>query len=178
MDEQEAIRQLKHGDIGGLEFLVNLHQGKAVRTAYLITRDPALAEDVVQEAFLQAYRSIRHFDPTRPFGPWFMRSVVHAAVKAARGNSPDPQGETLEELFADEASVEELVETAEFQERLRAALGNLPPRQRAVIVQRYFLDMGEAEMAAGLETAPGTIKWLLHEARRRLHSLLSERNSR
>jgi RNA polymerase sigma-70 factor, ECF subfamily len=54
-----------------------------VRAACLITRDVALAEDVVQEAFLQAYRSIRHFDLSRPFGPWFMRSVVHAAVKAA-----------------------------------------------------------------------------------------------
>ena len=84
MDEQQAIQRLKRGDIGGLEIFVNVYQVRAVRTAYLITRDVALAEDVVQDAFLQTYRSIRHFDQDRPFGPWFMRSVVNAAVKAAQ----------------------------------------------------------------------------------------------
>jgi DNA-directed RNA polymerase specialized sigma24 family protein len=84
MDEKQAIRGLKRGDIGGLEVLVTLYQVRAVRTAYLITGEAALAEDVTQEAFLQAYRSIRHFDQVRPFSPWFMRIVVHTAVKAAQ----------------------------------------------------------------------------------------------
>jgi len=182
MDEQKAIQRLMHGDVGGLEILVSLYQVKAVRTAYLITHDPALAEDVVQEAFLQIYRSIRHFDQARPFGPWFMRSVVHAAVKAAqrtsRQVSPHSKGQTLEELLADSTSVEDQVETAELQRQVWIALENLTPRQRAVVVQRYFLDMSEREMAAELETAPGTIKWLLHVARERLRSLLSERNAK
>ena len=78
MDETQAVQQLKQGDISGLEFLVARHQVKAVRTAYLITRDLGLAEDVAQDSFLQAFRSIRGFDSTRPFEPWFMRSVVNA----------------------------------------------------------------------------------------------------
>jgi hypothetical protein len=53
MEEQEAIARLKRGDIGGLEALVRKHQVQAVRTAYLITRDRALAEDIVQTAFLR-----------------------------------------------------------------------------------------------------------------------------
>ncbi len=81
MDEQQAIQRLKKGDIGGLEFLVACHQMKAVRTAYLITRDASLAEDVVQDAFILAFRAIRGFDDTRPFEPWFMRSVVNASLK-------------------------------------------------------------------------------------------------
>ena len=84
MDEQEAIRRLKSGDIGGLEVLVTLYQVRAVRTAFLITRDAAQAEDAVQEAFLQIYRSIRHFDQNRPFAAWFMRSVINAALKIAQ----------------------------------------------------------------------------------------------
>ena len=78
MDEKQAIQRLKIGDIGGLEFLVTRHQVKAVRTAYLITRDAALAEDIVQDSFLQAYRSIGSFDRTHPFELWFMRNVVNA----------------------------------------------------------------------------------------------------
>jgi RNA polymerase sigma-70 factor, ECF subfamily len=179
MDEQQAIQRLKHGDAGGLEILVSLYQVRAVRTAYLITHDPAMAEDVVQETFLQVYRSIEHFDQARQFGPWFMRSVVHAAIKAAQRQSrqvhPTANGPTLEELFADNESVEEQVETAEFQKRVWTAMDNLSPHQRAAIVERYFLDMSEKEMAVELEIAPGTVKWLLHEARQRLRNLLSER---
>jgi Sigma-70, region 4. len=54
----------------------------------------------------------------------------------------------------------------------------LNPRERAVVVQRYFLDMSERDMAEELETPPGTVKWLLHAARERLRSLLSERASK
>jgi RNA polymerase sigma-70 factor, ECF subfamily len=67
MDEQRAIQRLKAGDIGGLEILVTLYQVRAVRTAFLITRDAAQAEDSVQDAFIQIYRSFRHFDQDRPF---------------------------------------------------------------------------------------------------------------
>jgi len=181
MDEQQAIRQLKSGDIGGLEILVNLYQLRAVRTAFLITRDAALAEDAVQEAFLQIYRSIRHYDLNRPFAAWFMRSVVNAAVKAARKSSrqapeaPDSNEAWLESLPSDEELVEQQVEVSEIQRRVWEAMRNLSPRQRAAIVQRYYLDMSEKEISAELVAAPGTIKWLLHAARKNLRSLLSER---
>ena len=181
MDEQQAIQQLKRGDISGLEILVNEYQVRAVRTAYLITRDVALAEDVVQDAFLQAYHSIRHFDQDRPFGPWFLRSVVNAAVKTAQKAarqiqaSPISDNSTLEDLLTTGVSVEEQVETAEFQRQVWEAMQSLSPRQRAAIVQRYYLDMSEKEIAAELEAAPGTVKWLLHAARKNLRALLSER---
>src|SRR5690349_13434205 len=81
MDEQQAIQKLKYGDVSGLEFLVRRFQLKAVRVAYLITRDPGTAEDVVQDCFVRAYRSIHSYDEARPFEPWFMRTVVNASVK-------------------------------------------------------------------------------------------------
>jgi RNA polymerase sigma-70 factor (ECF subfamily) len=82
MDEKQAIQRLKNGDISGLEFLVACHQMKAVRTVYLITRDLGLAEDIVQDCFINVFHAARGFDATRPFEPWFVRSVVNAAVKA------------------------------------------------------------------------------------------------
>ena len=184
MDEQEAIRRLKSGDIGGLEVLVSLYQVRAVRTAFLITRDAAQAEDAVQEAFLQIYRSIRHFDQNRSFAAWFMRSVVNAAVKIAQKSARqipagfDPDESWLEGLPAEDEPVEGQVESSEFQRQLWESMQNLSPRQRAAIVQRYFLDMSEKEIAAELEAAPGTVKWLLHAARKNLRSLLSERTEK
>jgi len=182
MNEQRAIQRLKRGDIRGLELLVDLYQVRAVRVAYLITRDVPLAEDVVQDAFLQAYRSIRHFDASRPFGPWFLRSVIHAASKAAqksaRQASLDPTAEDarLEDLLAADETVEGQVESGEFQRLVWEAMQKLLPRQRAAIVQRYFLDMSEKEIAAELQAAPGTVKWLLYVARDRLRALLTERS--
>lgn len=82
MDEREAIEHLRAGDSRGLEVLVRLHQVQAIRTAYLITRDVALAQDVVQATFLRAYERIDQLDPHRPFAPWFLSSVVHDAIKA------------------------------------------------------------------------------------------------
>ena len=182
MDEQRAIRQLKQGDIGGLEFLVSRYQVKAIRAAYLITRDPGLAEDVVQECFVQAYRSIRSFDEARPFEPWFMRSVVNAAVKVMQksgrqvqvGNGED--GSIFAELVAKVESVEEQVESIEIQNQVWQAMQKLSPRQRAVIVQKYFLEMSEKDMAAESSRAVGTIKWLLNAARERLRGVLAERS--
>ena len=181
MDEQQAIQRLKSGDIGGLEILVNLYQVRAVRTAFLITQDPAQAEDAVQDAFLQIYRSIRHFDQDRPFSAWFMRSVVNAAVKTARKSVRgmatrfDQDGSWFESLATEDESVEQQVESSEFQGQLWKVMQRLSPRQRAAIVQRYFLDMSEKDMAEELKAAPGTVKWLLHAARKNLRSLLSER---
>ena len=75
--ERAAVDVLRRGDIAGLEILVRLHQVRAVRAAYLVTRDRALAEEVVQEAFVRAYDRIDQFDPGRPFAPWLLRSVVN-----------------------------------------------------------------------------------------------------
>jgi len=55
MDDLQAIQRLKAGDIGGLEALMERHQAKAVRTAFLITHDENLAEDVIQDTFVRIY---------------------------------------------------------------------------------------------------------------------------
>ena len=178
MNEQQAVQRLKRGDLSGLEFLVKCYQVKAVRTAYLITRDLGLAEDVVQDSFIQAYRGIRGFDTTRSFEPWFMRSVVNASVKLMQRSARQIQigdeadESLLIELAARVESVESQVESLEVQNQIWEAMQKLSPRQRAVLVQRYFLGMSEAEMANESGTAKGTIKWLLNAARERLRSLL------
>ena len=61
MDEYRAIQRLKHGDIGRLEWLVAQHYKKATQTAFLITRDPQLAQDNVQNTSLKVYQSIASF---------------------------------------------------------------------------------------------------------------------
>ena len=181
MKEQEAIARLKRGDVGGLEALVRRYQVQAVRTAYLITRDRALAEDTVQAAFLRAYERIDQFDAGRPFGPWFLRSVANDAVKAATRRERQVSLETsaggekasLADLLADpNPGPDEAAEAADLRQKVWDALGSLPPAQRAAIVLRYYAGLSEAEMAEQLACPPGTVKWRLHAARKRLRRLL------
>ena len=182
MEEYKAIQLLKDGKISSLEFLVKRYQVKAVRTAYLITRDLGLAEDAVQDCFVRVFRSIRTFDVSRPFEPWFMRSVVNASVKMMQKSVRQEQvGDEADEsifaeLIATAESIETQVESIEFQNEVWDAMQKLSPRQRAVIVQRYFLEMSEKEMAEDAGSATGTIKWLLNAARERLRVLLAERS--
>jgi RNA polymerase sigma-70 factor, ECF subfamily len=175
MDDVQAIRCLKQGDIGGLEILVRRYQLKAVRTAFFVTHDEPLAEDVVQETFLHLYFYIDRFDETRPLEPYLMRAVVNAALNAVRKENRQTNVEdtqAYEVLLSQAASVETEVEFGQIKREVLDALFELPPRQRAAIVQRYYLEMSERDMAAALDAAPGTVKWLLNIARTQLRRRL------
>jgi RNA polymerase sigma-70 factor, ECF subfamily len=180
-NEKQAIAHLKTGNLSGLAVLVQAHQVKAVHAALLIVRDQGTAEEIVQEAFLQAYRKIDQFDDRRPFGPWFMRSVIHAALKTAEKQKrvealEEPQdGCRIAEWLIDPGlAPQQVVETAEFREAVWQALAKLTPNQRAAVVMRYFLDESESEMVSKLNRPLTTIKWWLHSARQKLKLNLSE----
>ena len=176
-----AVARLKRGDLSGLEALVRRYQVRAVHAAYLIVGDRAQAEDVAQSAFIHAAEKIGQFDDRRPFGPWFLHSVVHAALKAAKRQKrlvsleadPAGMGNPLADLLADPAPCPEaLIESEETRRAVWQALGQLSPEQRAVIVMRHFLEMSEAEMTVKLQKPSSTVKWWLHTARQRARNLL------
>ncbi len=185
LNEQEAISRLKQGDITGLETLVETYQVHAVRTAYLVTHDRHLAQDVVQTAFLRVFDRRRQFDASRPFGPWFLRIVVNDAIKAV--SRRDREVSLDERMAEDDVALgdllpdsspgpEELAEQAEVRQAVWAALERLPPTQRASVVLHYYLGLKQEEIAERTGRAPGTIKWRLHAARERLRSLLGTVN--
>lgn len=180
--EQQAIRRLKAGDLSGLELLVTRYQVRAVHTALLILGERAAAEDLVQELFFQIPRKLNTFDEQRPFAPWFMRSVVNAALKTARRRerfiSLDQEtttGENPAEAWLVDPNLcpEDLAITAETRQQIWAALGKLKPEQRAVVVLRYYLEMSDSEITAALDRPLTTVKWWLHAARMQLKKLLS-----
>src|SRR5262249_44118745 len=142
-------------------------------TAYLITRDQALAEDIAQNAFVRVHERIRQYDPERPFEPWFFRVIINDAVKAAsrqRNVSIDANIEgsdlSLADLLVDPTpDPADEFERREIQRIVWDAMEQLTPKQRAVAVLRYYLGYGEAELADTLTLPVGTVKWRLHAAR-------------
>jgi RNA polymerase sigma-70 factor (ECF subfamily) len=185
VDERTAIAQLKRGEIRGLDALMRIYQVRAVRAAYVVTHDLALAEDIVQSAFIRAYERIEQFDESRPFGPWFLRGVVNSAATAAGQRrrfvplTPARDAEDAVAAHADANAVvgaepdpETLILQAETHAELWQALDQLPPAQRAAAVLRLYLELPEAEAAARLGVPTGTVKSRLNAARTRLRLVL------
>lgn len=178
MTEAQAIRRLKKGDIGGMEELVELYQQKSLRTACLITRDEETAKDAVQEAFLRIYQRIRFFDESKPFEPYLLRSVVNTAINLAEKRSKEvgleedlPRAD-VQLLFTRVASTEDDVEYRQLKQEILEGISKLSPRERAVIIERYYLDLSEKEMADMHDVAPGTVKWVLNVARKKLRTFM------
>lgn len=181
LEEKLAIARLKQGDLDGMEVLVKRYQAQAIYTAYLIARDMKLAEDIVQDAYLRAAEKIAQFDESRSFGPWFLRSVVHASIKAAErqkrlvpldGNGDEEISSVTRWLLDPKPGPDEIAETRETRQIVWKALGQLTPEQRAVIILRHFLEMNEKEITRQLGRPLTTIHWWLRAARNRLREIL------
>jgi RNA polymerase sigma-70 factor (ECF subfamily) len=173
MREEEAIAVLREGDPAGLESLVERHQLEALRTALIITGDRPTAEDVVEEAFVKVFQRIRQFRRGAPFAPWFYRIVVNEALSATRRRALLAPLSPATDTRPDPApGPEQLAELSELQAHLLAAVRELPPRERAAVVLRYYLDLDERAVAATLGWPLGTVKTRLHRARVRLRGLI------
>jgi RNA polymerase sigma-70 factor, ECF subfamily len=152
-DERAWIRGAQAGSLPDLEALFKDHWPRAYRAAYLVVHDGAAAEDIAQEAFLSAIRTLDRFDRRRPFGPWLHRIVVNRAIDWARARALRAEvGEPGLELAAGEP-----VEGATYSQPVLAALAELSPEHRAVIVLRHLLEYTPSEIARILELPRGTV---------------------
>ena len=118
-------------------------------------------------------------DETRSFEPYLLHSITHAALnvakKEARHTIFDEDSDPMvpEQLLQKASNAEDPIEYNCLKQEIYAALARLKPHERMVIIERYYLEMSEKEMATRHASAPGTIKWLLNSARRRLRNLIS-----
>jgi RNA polymerase sigma-70 factor, ECF subfamily len=148
-DERAWVRGAPAGSAPDLEALFRAFWPRAFRAAYLVAHDAAAAEDIAQEAFLAAIRSLDRFDRRRPFGPWLHRIVVNRAIDYARGRKLRAESE-LHDVSAEPPERGDA-------EALAGAIARLPPEQRAVIVLRHLLDYTPGEIADLLDLPRGTV---------------------
>jgi RNA polymerase sigma-70 factor (ECF subfamily) len=151
-DERAWIRGAQSGSVSDLEALFRHHWPRAYRAAYLVVHDSGAAEDIAQEAFLAALRNLEHFDYRRPFGAWLHRIVVNRAIDWSRSRALRPEAAAeVEQLSAPKRPETDDAET------LAAALAELSPEHRAVIVMRHLLEYTPGEIAKALGLPRGTV---------------------
>jgi RNA polymerase sigma-70 factor, ECF subfamily len=153
------VRGAQRGSVADLEALFRHHWPRAYRAAYLVVHDSAAAEDIAQEAFLAAVRSLDRFDRRRPFGPWLHRIVVNRAIDwtRARALRAEAAAEAVPEAPAPDAP-------APLDDEILSALADLGPEHRAVVVLRHLLGYTPGEIAAMLELPRGTVNSRLRRA--------------
>lgn len=174
MEDQALIGNARRGDVGAFEELVRRHQETAFRTAYLVLRDAAEAEDAAQEAMLKAYRAINRFREGSAFRPWLLKIVSNQALTMAR--SRRRRGAAAERLAAEPPAFADVDDTVIDRERARIiwrALESLKEHERIVVYLRYFLALPERELAEYLGVAPGTVKSRLSRALDHLRQIMS-----
>jgi len=147
------VRAAQDGSAVAMEELFRRYWSGAHRAAFLVVHDAALAEDVAQEAFLAAVRSLHRFDRRRPFRPWLHRIVVNRAIDHARAR--EVRREVPAELVGDPEADPPRV--SESSGDLMGALAALPPEQRAVVVLRHLLGYTPGEIARLLGLPRGTV---------------------
>ncbi len=158
------MRGAQAGSASDLEALFRAYWPRSFRAAYLVVQDAAAAEDIAQEAFLAAIRSLDRFDRRRPFGPWLHRIVVNRAIDWTRARKLRAEAELDETLAADDTP-------HTFDDDTLAKLNALPPEHRAVIVLRHLLEYTPGEIADLLDLPRGTVNSRL---RRGLDSLAED----
>ena len=170
--ESELVGRVRQGDTEAFGELVRRYERRAFAVAYRLTGQRQDAEDMVQDAFIAALDKLDGFDAERPFGPWFFRILVNRGASLSRARKVRAT-EEIPGTIGDTAPLpDRLAEHAETGERVRAAIATLSARQR-LVVQLYELDgFTTAEVADMLEIAEPTVRWTLHEARRRLRAEL------
>jgi RNA polymerase sigma-70 factor (ECF subfamily) len=153
------VRAAQRGSADAIDELFRRHWPAAHRAAWLVVHDAAAAEDIAQEAFLSALRALDRFDRRRPLGPWLHRIVVNRAIDWSRGRAlrPETAADTLPEPAAPDAS-------AAIGDEVVAALADLGPEHRAVVVLRHLLGYTPGEIATMLDLPRGTVNSRLRRA--------------
>lgn len=193
-DERELVRRCREGSEAAYAELVRSHRPRLYLLAYRLTGDRETAEDVVQETFLAAFRSIEKVDPRPSLSPWLNTIVLRTAGRAASrarsraGSSLDQAtfnpvaglsaahaiGETL--MDADPgADPYAAAEAAELRRDLAAALIELPFKYRAAVVLRHVIGLDYAEAARELDLPLNTYKSHLLRGTKLLREALLER---
>jgi RNA polymerase sigma-70 factor, ECF subfamily len=168
--DRELVRRMQADDLAAFEAFFARHRSLIQRTAHALTGDPSVAEEVLQDTFMRAYRHRASLRTDVSPVPWLYRVALNLCYSrmARRRLSEEPIGETTAELRDHAPEPAELVEREELRRAIRRGVAALPEKHKLVIVLYYLHGLSLQETAAALDIRLGTAKSRIHYA---LHAL-------
>jgi RNA polymerase sigma-70 factor (ECF subfamily) len=186
--EQQLVKRTLHGETYAFEELVNTYQNKVYMLAYRYMGNEDDANDMAQEAFIKAYRSLRSFKGDSSFGTWIYRITTNVCLDELRRRKrkivplslDEPlatlDGDDIEREIIDQSlAVDVLFEQKEFTQNLQLLLDEMKPEHKTVIVLRDVMELSYEEIADVLNCSIGTVKSRISRARGVLQKKLVQR---
>lgn len=190
-DERAVVQAVLDGDRDAYRLLVDRESGAVVRACLRVLGDHGEAEDIAQDAFVTAYRSLATWRGEGPFGAWVTRIAIRLALRRAgrrrtvtwrapaglgeQPDGPDPADRAADRLAIDAAprtDPAQLAVRAERASEVRAAVTALPEPYREVVALRFFADASLDDISRATDRPLGTVKTHLHRGLARLRAEL------
>ncbi len=179
--EFELVQRAQNGDAKAFEELVVRHDRHVLNVAYNMTGSLADAQDIYQETFLRAFRSIQGFRFQSSFRTWIVRITVNQAINWRKKrrlrsflslDSPTSKNEYSFLNLASDSDASSGQQSEEIVQQIQAALKTLSNRERAVFSLRHFEEIKLKQVAEILDCAEGTVKNLMFRATRKMQKVL------
>jgi RNA polymerase sigma-70 factor (ECF subfamily) len=179
MDDAAAVARAGAGDSEAFRLLIERHGRALYRLAYRMTGNAQDAEDVVQEAFLKAYRSLHRFEGRSQVGTWLHRITANCALDALRARQRQERHlvrsdrDTPSEPRAVSPGPDRWLAGGDVRRGVRAALGRMSPRERATFALRHFEGLSLQEIGHVLELDPEAVRQSICRAVRKARTVLA-----
>jgi RNA polymerase sigma-70 factor (ECF subfamily) len=171
--DRALIERHRNGERGAFDDLVRRHQRALWRLARRYVKNDADAADVVQQAFVRAFRAVDGFRGAATVRSWLYRITINAALNHVRDHGRERPDEIADDALTARAEGSRRIEAEEIHDRLLAAVAELPDKQRAVLELRVFDELSFREVAELTASTENAAKVNFHYAVKRLRQLLA-----
>ena len=179
-EDLEWIRQTLAGDRNAFAHLITKYKDKLYDLASRVLANPTEAEDVLQEAFVEAYRHLADFHQKSKFSTWIYSIVLNRVRNRLRHRKvlrwfsldtplSEDHGDRMPQVPEDGPSLETLTENRLEMQNLQRAVRTLPLQYQSIFILHYFHNMPLEEVSQKLDRPLGTVKVYLHRARKLLY---------
>lgn len=173
-DDADLVRAAATGDRSAFETLVTRHQRNVYRLCYRFVPNHEDASELAQDAFVRAYRSLGKFEGQAQFSTWLHRITVNVCLNRLALKAPKSAPLTdIETAPGREEPPDAAMLRGERAARVRAAIAQLPEKQRATLILRVYHDLPHEEIARALGSSVGAAKTNLFHALGNLRKLLA-----
>jgi RNA polymerase sigma-70 factor (ECF subfamily) len=180
ISEKELISGVKAGKMGDFDELVRRYQKRIYYIALKLVRDHDIADEVVQIAFVKAFKAFNKFKEGHPFYPWIYRITINTCMNHLKHSQRQVRLPEEREIPIGTASnnphsnPERFMEESEKMKRLELAIDSLPSKWKAVLVLRSHENLSYDEISKVLQIPKGTVMSRLNRARERLKEILDK----
>jgi RNA polymerase sigma-70 factor (ECF subfamily) len=170
--DRELVERFRRGEAAAFDSLVRRHQKGVWRIVRRYVRSDADAADVTQQVFVRALRGLGGFRGAASVRSWLFRIAIHAALSWLRDHKREQPAEIDEAALIEQPAAPARIAEGQDGARLRAAIAQLPPKQKLVLELRVFDDLSFKEVAELADCSENTAKVNFHYAVKRLRDIL------